>query len=223
MLLLQRLRPRLLRWTRIWLRRTGYAPGACASQLLEDWQGALWLEIRGLEDPEQEWTRAMRRVLYREIERPILSRTRPLPEILPDANTSREIPMELADRAREFATHPGHPLDVAREHGWTRRILKSEITALLLKMSGSSFFENLRHRIARVHVRATSTLPWSHVEPEVRALIRVTGLLDLPPDLKRARAGLTNLVARKEVDHPESPESSISPEPLQTTESQARA
>ena len=223
LLLLQRLRPRLLRWTRIWLRRTGYAPGTDAAQLLADWQGALWLEIRDLEDPEQDWTRAIRRVLYREIERPLLVRTKTLPDTLQVPRSAESVPINLLIRIREFSAHPGHPLDVARAHGWTRRILKSEITALFQQMSGPRFFEDLRHRIARLHIRATSDAPRAKVLAETSALLRVTGLLDLPDDLRQARRGLTNLLARKEAIGPGNQECATCFEPPRAKESPAQA
>ncbi len=188
----------MLERIRAWQRRSGLARHASAEEVLAAGAGCLWLELaRG-----RSWRQALRRTLYLEWERPRRLACRQLPAGLgrpdPEPSGAAELPPWTAAWLADFAAHAGGGAGAARERGWSRQRARLVLSSLARAIAGPQFWTDLRRRCARVHARAAlAPAGCPELRAEARLLLRLLGQLELPPELDRARDGLSSILAAR--------------------------
>ena len=196
---LAQLRPRLLGRIRAYLRQTKFAPIWEAETVLEDLQGAIWLEMHCSSVPVS-WKQALRKALYREWEtrRPSLgNQAERFADQRPNGGTQTGTHSEFTQKLF-LAGWPDCGLGRAsKQMGLTRRELKLRLTALWKDLEPVPGFRSIQQRISRLIGLAGTPCPPSILRRDARQLLRLMAQLDLPVHLVEIRPVLTILAERK--------------------------
>ena len=133
----------------------GQSLGA-AEDILRGLQGALWLACFGMDLDNQEATRILRRVLYREYEADWQHQALSLGEFLPYLSAASPTPLELPEHAHPLADAYLHgqgsegSLCRAMEHFGSRRKVRCINTLLLDLITEGEPLVDLKRRAARL-------------------------------------------------------------------------
>ena len=200
--LIRSLHPRFLKCIRAWSRRSGLARGLSAEDILSRCFGEIWIGLAESENPHEEWCSALRRALYREFE----AGRNTLPLVWePSRNeiSTKPLPKEHTSLIAELEADPGHPVRATRERGWSRRTLSVHLTRLVLETHGTTYWDDLRARIARLHIHRVSKETPQKLR-ELRFLLKIFRFLELPSDLQEADQSLKRRVREIRQADPES-------------------
>lgn len=216
---LDRFHPLWKRQLRAWQARLpqGWLLGT-TEELLDELQGALWLEMHRHPQPNPILARqALRRVLYRDFEASWVHRIFPFEEALdspaalghsPVEGTLVDLPAGLRPIAHSYLAGDGPEGNLRRgvQQLGSRRRVRLFNTLLMAALSVGPPLQDLKRRMARLCVAVSHEGMLPAHRRQARTLNRALSMLEQTEEIRGLRRALSGIVAaRKPEDHAESP------------------